>query len=195
MTTGQRFLCENQRQVDAPKAVFSFFTSPVHLSTENHMACKTTLNRHFGYGSKCRMILTEVPLPNLTFLLTQTRMNQFHCFQVVFCENTNGGHLSPCTKQCWQSLLQMKSMATQLLKTDVYQSTATAFFLVRVITAEGDTWETTMSGRGKTLMRIERILGQIHNSLPIKLQPNLTVVEKKKPEIIIQTYNHIKIIL
>lgn len=52
-----------------------------------------------------------------------------------------------------------------------------------------------MSGRGKTLMRIERILGQIHNSLPIKLQPNLTVVEKKKTEIIIQTYNHIKIIL
>jgi len=43
-----------------------------------------------------------------------------------------------------------------------------SIFLVHLITAEGDTWETTMSGREGTLPGIKRILGQIHNSLTIK---------------------------
>lgn len=151
----------------------------VHISIENHVTSKNTLNKHSGCASKHRTGLAEVLLPTLSTLLTQTEVNVSHCFQVVFCEDISGDHLSPSTKQCWQSLLQMKAMATAAAQNRCKLEHCNSIFLVYVIITEGDTWETTMSGSERTLMGIKRILGQIPNSLPIKQQPNLTAVDKK----------------
>lgn len=140
----------------------------VHISTENHVPSKNSLNKYSGCASKHRIGLTEVLLPTLSLFLTRTQVDMSHCFQVVFCEDISGEHLSPSTKQCWQSLLQMKAMATAAAQNRCKLEHCNSIFLVHVIITEGDTWETTMSGSERTLMGIKRILGQIPNSLPNK---------------------------